>query len=259
MNYQDLAVLIISCDKFSDVWRSSLKQFRRFFPEDYRIYLGSNLVRCDEPGVVSVLSGEDLDWSTSCKRILVQIREPKLFIIVEDYFLASHTDMEGFEAALFYLFEKNAVHVKYCGVRMPMGSTGNPRIGSLPRGSPYRATVCGFWDREYLIKLLIEGENPWNFEILGSYRTAYSDGFYGLTQPLCDYRNMVEKGQWVPQSLGWARKQGINLNLDRRPVLKGGGLFFSWVKILFFGLMFHIPWRWRVGLMNKARKALISY
>lgn len=260
MSGQSLAILVLSCDKYADLWPSFLRQFRKFFPvEAYPLYFGSNKVRCDGPGVIPVLSGDDPDWSTSFKRILAQIREPKLFVILEDLFLASPVDADGFQAALTCLFEKDALHIKYWASPPVDEVTDNPRIGTYRRGAPYRATVCGFWDREYLMSLLIDGENPWNFEILGSYRTSYSEGFYGLTRPLCAYRNMIEKGCWIPQSVAWARKEGIALQLEKRALLKGGNQFVSRAKMLYFGLMLQVPWRWRVALMNKLRRALISY
>ena len=260
MNYQQLAVLVLSCDKYADLWPLFLQQFRRFFPaKDYKIYFGSNTVRCDEWGVIPILSGDDQDWSTSYRRILAQIEEPKLFVILEDIFLSSPVDPDGFLAALSCMFEKNARHVKYWASPLPDEPTENPWVGIYHRGAPYRATVCGFWDREYLLSLLIEGENPWNFEIHGSYRTSYSDGFYGLMRPLCSYHNMIEKGCWIPQSLVWAREAGIGLQFDKRPLLKGWNQFASRVKMLYFDLVVHIPWRWRVALMNKLRRVLISY
>lgn len=260
MSQPHLAILVLSCDKYADMWAPFMKQLRRYFPvENYKVYFGSNQLRCAEPGVISVLSGDDVDWSTSFKKILAQIEEPKLFVILEDLFLASPVDAEGFKAALSCLVEKNALHIKYWAIPMPLEPIENPRIGIYPKGAPYRATVCGFWDREYLMNLLIGGENPWNFEILGSYRTSYSDGFYGLTRPLCDYRNMIEKGCWIPQSVDWANEEKIVLDIGKRPLLKGGSKLISRVKMFYFDLILKMPWSWRVSLMNKLRRALISY
>lgn len=257
---QRLAFLVLSCDKYADMWRPFLQQFRRFFPaEGRKIYFGSNLVRCNEPGVIPVLSRDDKDWSTSFMAILSQIEEPKIFVILEDLFLASPVKPEVFQAALSCLFEKKANHIKYWASPMPDEPTESPFVGIYKKGAPFRATVCGFWDREYLMKLLIPGENPWNFEILGSYRTSYSDGFYGLMQPLCAYRNMIEKGCWIPKSVEWAREKGIPLELDKRPLLTGWDRIISEAKMVYFDLMLLIPWRWRVALMNKLRRAFISY
>lgn len=253
-------ILVLSCDKYSDLWGPFIQQFRKFFPcEGIPIYLGSNTTACNLAGVVPVLSGPDVDWSTSLKRILSQIPEQKLFVILEDLFLASPVDREAFDSALSLLVDRNALHIKYWASPPPDRATEMPHIGIYDRGAPYRATVCGFWDREYLARLLIEGENPWNFEILGSYRTSYSDGLYGLHRPLCDYRNMVEKGQWIPASVEWAHAERVPLQLDKRPVLQGGSRAGSRLKMLYFDAMLKIPWRWRVALMNKLRRALISY
>lgn len=256
----DLAVLVLSCDKYSDLWNPFFVQFKKYFPtQDFPVYFGSNAKKCTEPGVIPLLTGDDPDWSTSLKRILAQIKEPKLFVILEDLLLAEPIHQESFEAALTYLREKDALHIKYWAIPMQIQPGENPRIGEYPKGAPFRATVCGFWDRKYLSELLIEGENPWNFEILGSYRTSYSPGFYALTSPLAAYWNTIEKGCWIPQSVAAAQAAGVQLELDRRPMLKGQNQILSRLKMLYFDWMLHVPWHWRVALMNKLRRALISY
>jgi len=70
---------------------------------------------------------------------------------------------------------------------------------------------------------------------------------------------MIEKGCWIPQSLEWARENGIELALDKRPLLTGGNKLISNLKMFYFGLMRRLPWHWRVSLMNKLRRILISY
>jgi hypothetical protein len=42
-------------------------------------------------------------------------------------------------------------------------------------------------------------------------------------------------------------------------MLKGQNQILSRLKMLYFDWMLHVPWRWRVALMNKLRRALISY
>lgn len=255
-----LAILVLSCDKYSDMWAPFLQQFRRFFPATRStIYFGSNRLACEDPDVVPVLSGDDPDWSTSLERILAQIPERKLFVILEDLFLAAPVDPKAFESCLACLFGKDALHVKYWGTPWPEEPTDDPLIGRYPRGIPYRASVCGFWDRDYLAELLIPGESPWAFEIQGSYRASFVDGIYGLKSPICEYRNMVEKGRWIAQSVEWARSAGIPLVLEARPLHRGGSRLLSRLKMAYFDSMQRVPWRWRVALMEKLRRALISY
>jgi hypothetical protein len=42
-------------------------------------------------------------------------------------------------------------------------------------------------------------------------------------------------------------------------VLRGGNRFMSRLKMLYFDGMLRVPWRWRVALMHKLRRLLISY
>jgi hypothetical protein len=256
----NFAVLLLSCDKYSDMWKPFCEQFRKYFPQGkWPIYIGSNKIACTEPGTISILSGDDLDWSTSYKRILTQIKERKIFVIIEDFLLASSVDEKLFSAAVDFLFDNDANHISYMPVPKPDSITSNPHIGQYERGAPYRATVIGFWDREYLASLLLAGESPWNFEILGSYRTSYSDGFYCMTSPLCDFRNMIEKGWWIPESVEWARSSGIQLDLDKRPMQEGASHWVSRLQMIYFKWILKVPWQRRVRLMNTLRKALISY
>lgn len=256
-----LAVLILSCDKYSDLWAPFVKQARRCIPIDgYRVYLGSNNQPCREPGVIPVLSGDDVDWSTSYKRILAQIPERKLLVMTEDLFPPGPADEPCFRETVDFLFAQDAKHIKYWATPALDGMVpGSANLGFYDRGAPYRATVCGFWDREYLMKMLLEGESPWNFEIMGSYRTSYSDGFYGVKKSIFGFVNLIEKGQWLPQSLEWARHEGIEVQVDRRHVSRGGRQLLSRIKMAYFAAMLRVPWRWRLRMMEKLRKGLISY
>lgn len=258
--HQSFAILVLSCDKYSDVWPAFFKCFRENFPVgNWPIYLGSNTKVCQEPGVVTLLSGSDPDWSTSYKRILKQIPQQKIFVILEDLFLSSKVNVDEIVSLVEFMFEQEANHIRYWANPLPDRPTDNPLVGECTKGAPYRSTVCGLWDRDCLLRLLLEGENPWNFEIMGSYRTFYSGGFYSTTAPLCEYKNMIEKGMWIPQSVAWARTEGVMLELDKRPLIKGGKGLASRIMMWYFNLMIHVPWHWRVALMNKLRRALISY
>lgn len=257
---QSFAILVLSCDKYSDVWPTFFKCFRENFPaSDWPVYLGSNTKECHEPGVITILSGGDPDWSTSYKRILEQIPQRKLFVILEDLLLSSKVDENTLGTLVDFLFEKEANHIRYWANPPPDLPTDNPLIGECAKGAPYRSTVCGFWDRKYLLGLLIEGENPWNFEIMGSYRTSYSNGFYATTSPLCGYQNMIEKGKWIPASVAWAKRNGVSLSIETRPMLKGGNQLKSLLQMGIFNLILHISWKYRVRLMNQLRKLFISY
>lgn len=256
----NFAILILSCDRYADLWPVALKQFRKHFEQSsYKIYFGSNTRKCEDPDVTPLLSGEDKDWSSSYLAILEKIPEKKLFVLLEDLLVVSTIDPSRFAACVEFLVHHNANHIKYWPNPSPDRSSDNPEFKIYDRGAPYRATVCGFWDRECLEKLLIPGENPWDFEVLGSYRTSYLDGFYGLASPLFNYINLVEKGLWIPGSIENAQGMGIEIDTSQRRALQGGRSLKSTVQMIYFNLMLNVPWRYRVSAMALLRKLLISY
>lgn len=258
---QTFAVLVLSCDKYADIWPAFFKCFRDNFPELVcKIYIGSNTKVCQEHGVITLLSGTDTDWSTSYKNILAQIPEQKLFVILEDLLIKAPIDIDLFLSTLSFMSTTDANHIQYwAGSQTEEEQPVSPYISKLTRCKPYRALVCGFWDRECLMKLLLEGESPWNFEILGSYRTSYADGYYSLTRPLLECTNMIEKGKWIPESVNWAEARSIQLEIDARPILQGGNQVISRLQMFYFRWVVRISWKKRVALMNMLRKVLISY
>ena len=256
----NFAILILSYDGFADLWPVALNQFRKHFQQcHFKIYVGSNTIRCCDPEVISLLSGEDKDWSSSYIAILEQIPENKLFVLVEDHIVVSTIDPSRFIACIDFLESQDANHIKYWPTPLPDRSSDNPEFKIYNRGAPYRATVCGFWDRECLQRLLIPGENPWNFEVLGSYRTSYMDGFYGLATPLFSVINLVEKGFWIPESLTVAHAMGIEIDTKPRRKLESGRSLKSKLQMIYFHLMLKVPWRYRVSVLALLRKLFISY
>jgi hypothetical protein len=256
----NFAILILSCDRYADLWHVALKQFTTHFQQcPFKIYLGSNTIICNYTGVISLLSGEDKDWSSSYLAILKQIPEKKLFVLLEDLLVVSPIDRSRFTACVQFIEDHNANHIKYWPNPRPDRSSDYPEFEIYDRGAPYRATVCGFWDRDCLQKILIPGENPWNFEVLGSYRTSYMDGFFSLTTPLFSVINMVEKGCWIHKSVTVARGMGIEIDLTKRRESAGVRSLKSQLQEFFCNLMLKVPWRYRVSALALLRKFFISY
>lgn len=256
-----MAIIVLSCDKYADIWDAFFDCFFKNLevPKDVLVYLGSNTLTCQDSRVETILSGEDHDWSSSYKSILSQIPESKLFVILEDLFLASKVEADKFDSIIKFMIEKDAKHIRYWANPAPDQSTGNSLIGESEKGAPYRTTVCGFWDKDCLINLLLDGESPWDFEIMGSYRSSYMNGFYSTHSPLCEYKNVIEKGSWIPASLNWAIAQKLDLDVTSRPLLKSRKHIASSLKMLIFDLVLKIPWKVRVKIMNVFRKIFISY
>ena len=114
-------------------------------------------------------------------------------------------------------------------------------------------------EKSYLLELLLDGESPWNFEIMGSYRSSYADGFYCLPAGIFETINTVEKGKWFPNKLKIAQKMGLKIDMSNRKVLSGAHLAKSRLQIVIVKLIVLIPWRTRVKIMNMLRRLFFTY
>ena len=84
----DLAVAVLSCDGYSDLWRGFFDYFWSAWPDcPYPVFLFSNTVSFDDERVVTVLSGEDRSWSESLDTCLHQIDSELVIVFQDDFFL----------------------------------------------------------------------------------------------------------------------------------------------------------------------------
>jgi hypothetical protein len=258
-NKNNLSILVLSCDKYSDLWSPFFECFFKYWSNcEYQVYLGANERSFDDKKVRTLLTGEDKDWSSSLRKIVKQINSEYVFVILEDLFLIKDVDNIKFKKCFDILIKINFNHCHVDSNLKPESIMENG-IGVYNRSMPYRVNVLGLWKKDYLLKILIDGESPWNFEIMGSYRSSYYDGFYCLPNEIFKTINTVEKGKWFPDKLKISQEMGLKIDTSNRKVLSGFYLFKSKLQIIFVRLINLIPWGKRVKLMNLLRRLFFSY
>lgn len=257
---QKFAVLVVSCDKYSDLWDPFFSLFEKNWSGcPYDIYLGSNTIDFKKDRIKMLFSGKDIDWANSTMKIVSQLSSKYLLILLEDMFIGSPINTAYVEQILSFMQEVKAKHIHIRPLPPADHVIENIPVGIYNKGMPYRVNVMGFWEREYFLDLLIPGETPWQFEIMGSYRAVSCEGFYCLNKELFKHVNMVEKGCWIPKSVKWCRENGVNIDISRRKLLTGLKLLKNNLQVVYFNTILKINWKIRVNIMNILRKILISY
>jgi len=261
-NTKSCAVLILSCDKYSDLWLPFFDALFKNWPDcPYQIYLGSNTIIFKDRKVKTILSGKDIDWSSSFKSILEQIPEKYILVWHEDIFIISKVDTSLINSCFTYLIKQKVKHIQASPI-IPSDAKNistDKLVGSYERERPYRISVKGFWDKKYLSNLLIKGEDPWHFEIMGSYRTSYEDGFYFSRKSIFEYIHLVEKGKFIRFRLNLCKKNKIKLDTSKRKTLNYFEQISSYLSMQFISFVIKIHWKIRLSIMNFFRKILFSY
>jgi hypothetical protein len=220
----EVAVLVASCDAYSDLWTPFFTLFRRYWPDcPYPVYLGSNSQEYPEPSVRSILVGPDVDWSTGFGAMLERVEEPYVLVLLEDYLLSAPVDTARIERLVGYMQRRGAACMRLMPVPGPPASLPDfPDAGELSRGTAYRLSLqAAVWRREDLLSLVRPGESPWQLELEGTKRTeGLSAPFLSVVRdsrrPLPYVCTAVVKGAWIREAVRLCRREGIAVDLTRR-------------------------------------------
>ena len=252
----DIAVVVISCDNYSDLWAPFLAQFRKCWPEcPYPVYLTSNHKVIAFESVRNIAVGDDLSWSDNLKTALKVIPEEYVLMFIEDLILVEPVRVEALAKVLAWTAEHRPNHVR---LNRSEAATHrcNDLVGEVAPGAPYRtSTVLSLWRKETLEQILKSGENAWQFEILGSQRSDAYPEFYTVHDNCFPVLNGVIKGKWTRQAVKQLTKHGITLDLQSRSVMNWPETIRNHALSLRAQIFKLIPWKARriirIMLMGK--------
>ncbi|MDO1448844.1 hypothetical protein Q0590_21380 [Rhodocytophaga aerolata] len=229
----ELCVVVMSCDKYSDIWQSFYTLFDKYWSDcPLKVYHISETKKLNHPKVVSLVAGAGTEWSERLAWALAKIPERYVLFLLEDYLLIDYVDtkriidlvnvIKAEEAGYMRIFPCPAPDINYKEYK---------DIGLILKHSPYNVTTqATIWDKEILKSILVPTETVWKFEIEGSKRTTQIEKiFLGLQEknsrifkpsdyPYPYFCTAVFKGKWMRGAVEHCTKEGIKLDLEYRPV-----------------------------------------
>lgn len=244
----DCAVLVLTCDRYSDAWMPFFELFRKYWTDcPYPVYMGTNEKDFSFDGVKVVHSGKPEDWSTDTRRIVEQIPEKYILILLEDYFLLGNVDDTYLRKCLDLTRSMDAAFTRIASFRadhFPMYAfdpvPGHPYMGKTREHVPFRINLqAAIWNKADLLALMKDGESPWEFEVNGSVRSHdIQKPFLGITEsskedilagPVPYLCTAITKGTWMREALALCRKENVALDLSHRPTETR--MAYTWRKI----------------------------
>lgn len=215
---QNVAVVVISCDKYSDLWEPFFSQFQEIWPEcPYDTYLVSNHKTYINENVKMLNLGTDKAWSANLLSVIDRLNQYEyLLLLMEDGFITK-VNSEN----IYIMIEK---FVSESGDFLTLVSEPAPSkretgfYGPISTNSQYRVTATwAVWKAQTLKKLLREEENAWEFEINGSRRSHEYEKIFSVYDDQFEYIHGVIRGLWVPSAAKKIAKLGYAIDLKYRP------------------------------------------
>lgn len=193
----NIAVLVVSCDNYSDLWLPFFSLFKRFWPDcPFSVYLLTNDKDFSYPGVSTIRIGKDVSWSDNIKEGLRQLQEEYVLMFIEDLFLLKSVDTNEITRVCGEFVRLNGNYLRL-NPTVKADKKYNEYFGKVSKGTIYRtSTVLSLWNKDVLSDLLQTGENAWEFEIFGTVRSDTYEGFYATWKNCFTIVNGVIKGKW---------------------------------------------------------------
>jgi hypothetical protein len=227
MNKTDIALLVVSCDAYSDLWEPAIDLIEEEWKDiPFEIYWGSNFKILNRADIKNISVGEDKSWCKNIDLMLDKIPTDYVIVLLEDFFLTDSPDNEAIMEIFACVKSKN---IDCCRLIPNEGKRGktiaqlnNIDLVEIPRNTPYRiSTQIAIWQKKFLRTLLNPKFSAWEFEGVNS---KIVDEFFfnicAVNKPVIFYKHAIERGKWLPQGIENVRSHNLKVDFDKRGYFK---------------------------------------
>lgn len=268
MEKQKLALLVLSCDGYSDLWDDFFNLRDKYWADcPYRWYIVTESKDYYREGVEVIKCGSNLNWAGRF-RYAVKIIDSRYYgIFLEDYFITAKVD-NNVIADLIDVMDNhfvtflNTSDVFFNTIKMKDKQYFKEHLIIIPNNRLYGiSTESAIWEKDFLLKKIGEDDySAWQFEIDRVNEAKSPEGLGGFN--LCDDRMpfhvsinpVVIQGKIYPPARKFFKKQGYELltkreDMTRKQVVlydlkmrmanvKFGRNFIKWFATKFLGVKF---------------------
>ncbi len=267
-NKDIMAMLVLSCDKYSDLWDDFFNLRDKFWPDcPYKWYVVTESKDYSREGVEIIKCGSDLNWAGRFRKAVIYANTPYIGLYLEDYFISETVDTRIIERLLQIMEENNVTLINtsdvfYRSINQPNKQYFAEHLIKIPNNMMYGiSTESAIWEKNYLLEKIGDKDySAWQFEIDRCNEARSEKGFGGLN--LCDERMpfhvsidpVVIQGKFYPRAKKYFKKKGYEI-LSQRECMsafdvfkydmkvklskaKHGRKFLKWVGRNVFGIKF---------------------
>ena len=213
-NY-NIDILIVSCDKYSDVWPLFFDNFFKFWKNcPLNIYLTSNNKSFNYCNVINLNTGKDISWSFNLKKALDEIKNKYVLLIMDDLIINKEISETFFKRICDWVDINKPNHLRLHLSNKP--KKYDNFVGKLPMKAPYKISLMpSIWNKTFLYNILDNSESAWILKLRGTKRAFNEEGFFSLYKNFIFCDNSIIKGKWQRSMIGKLKMRKIS-----RPIMK---------------------------------------
>lgn len=238
----DVTILVNTCDLYSDVWPLFFAALDEYWPNrEYALVLNTernNLEKMDGVTTHNFNAVRDKNtWGSRLLNTLDSIQTKYVISLYDDFILESNIDKNKIQEVINIMDRDEdiaAIYLSYVNLKTSGLRSVDPYGYSLVEdGIDFRLNSApAVWRREDLRRYTGPHDNPWAWEVFGSYRT-YGDGkaIYCPGSPeygIYDYNSKkggaIYRGKWVREVvIDKNDKYNLNIDFSKRGFSVDGG------------------------------------
>lgn len=176
-----ISLIYCTCDRYESLWTNFFRLWKKYWPTfDAQVILNTETNSFSFAGLEikrPIFSKTHLTWSERLYESLETVQTPYVILTLDDFYLKSFVDVDTIELCVKKMDEDSNVGV-FTFAPQPGNNNScdfSDRFEKRARMAPYRINAqMGLWRVSYLKSILRMYENPWEFELNGSFRSMFS-------------------------------------------------------------------------------------
>ncbi len=216
-----LAIVVTTCDAFSDLWVNNITLFDKYWANHPPIYLVS-----DKPNDLSkkldvhfIYSNQD--YAYRLRDTLKQIDAEYIFLTLDDYLLSDYVDVNRLIFLVNYMEDNKISYMRFFKRTLTKGwADKREHIHLLPlTKKTYEVNLYpSIWKKDDLMKMFVNDESPWKFEVRLT-RRARENNLYCTwvnNKKVLPFVDTIRKGKYLRKAYRFLKKN--NLFISERKV-----------------------------------------
>ena len=211
----ELTIVVNTCDDYSDVLEIFFQAFQKWWPDcPYPIVINTESKKYEAlfPARVHVSRSSESydDWGARLISTLSEIESKFVLMVYDDFILEEKVDGNQIHKALLLLKSQDHAAVTYLiNTSLPLMTSDDASVfAPVKDGVEYRLNSApGIWRRQVLMNYTSPGDNPWGWEVFGTYRTwGDSLSYYSISHGQSDIfpynyskGGAIYRGKWVKE------------------------------------------------------------
>lgn len=208
----DITMLILSCEKFSDLWDAHVDLLEKNWPDrNMDTYIITDYPTQKSYKKIKILAAGELEWSDRLAFALKNVKTKYVFITLDDYFLINKVEDSSIKNLVNMMKKEGLDYVRL--FPNPKKATEDSfreysGVYKINININYSVNLyAGIWNKKFIEYTIKEPKNAWQFEAL-LYKNALEYGANCVVSSNKEFEilDVVRKGKLLHKSAAYFKR-----------------------------------------------------